>query len=77
MLEQEIPRPQEAETRDRGLFFQEVFVVRMKRDRVLPRSVVVDEGEIVRGVGALRGGVEQGLKTLGDRARAAGLVFVG
>jgi hypothetical protein len=58
MLEQEIPRPQEAETSYRGLFFQEVFVVRMERDRVLPRGVVVDEGEVVRGVGAFRGGVQ-------------------
>jgi len=54
-----------------------MFVVRMKRDRVLPRGVVVDEGKVVRGVGVFRGGVEQGLETLRDRAGAAGLVFVG
>lgn len=58
MLEQEISRPQEAETSYRGLFFQEMFVVGMKRDRILPRGIVVDEGEIVRGVGAFRGGVQ-------------------
>jgi hypothetical protein len=58
MFEQEIPRPQEAETSYRGLFFQEMFVVRMKRDRVLPRSVVVDEGKVVRGVGTFRSGVQ-------------------
>jgi hypothetical protein len=58
MLEQEIPRSQEAETSYRGLFFQEMFVVRMKRDRVLPRSVVVDEGKVVRGVGTFRSGVQ-------------------
>lgn len=76
MLHDKISPCSQREGRDGRVVAQKPLIVRVERDGVAARGVVVDQAEVIRRVRGSFSDATEEIQTLGDGPRGAGLVFI-